>query len=48
MVVEVPFVVFALLMPFVGHGPATEVLGVAVSESGLLGGLALLVKGTSA
>ena len=35
MVVEVPFVVFALLLPFVAHGPQTEVLGVSVSEPGL-------------
>jgi cobalt/nickel transport system permease protein len=46
MVVEVPFVVFALLMPFVATGPRTEVLGVAVSESGLLSAGALLAKGT--
>ncbi|WP_370248837.1 cobalt ECF transporter T component CbiQ [Nocardioides sp.] len=46
LVVEVPFVVFALLLPFVGHGPDVEVLGVAVSEPGLQAGAALLVKGT--
>ncbi len=46
MVVEVPFVVFALLLPFVAHGPRTEVLGVSVSESGLLGAWGLLAKGT--
>ena len=34
MVVEVPFVVFAVLMPFIAHGPRTEVLGVSVSEPG--------------
>ncbi|WP_205474376.1 cobalt ECF transporter T component CbiQ [Nocardioides sp. SYSU D00038] len=46
MVVEVPFVVFALLLPFVAHGPHTEVLGVTVSEPGLLGAWGLLAKGT--
>ena len=46
MVVEVPFVVFAALMPFIAHGPRTEVLGVSVSEPGLVAGVALLVKGT--
>jgi cobalt/nickel transport system permease protein len=46
MVVEVPFVVFAVLLPFVAHGPQTEVLGVSVSESGLLSAWALLAKGT--
>ncbi|HCB04650.1 MAG TPA: cobalt ECF transporter T component CbiQ [Nocardioides sp.] len=46
MVVEIPFVVFALLLPFVAHGPQTEVLGVSVSQSGLLAAWGLLVKGT--
>lgn len=46
MVVEVPFVVFALLMPFVATGPRTVVLGVSVSEAGLAAGAALLVKGS--
>ncbi len=46
MVVEVPFVVFALLLPFVAQGPRTEVLGLSVSESGLLGAWGLLAKGT--
>jgi cobalt/nickel transport system permease protein len=46
MVVEVPFVVFALLMPFVATGPRVEVLGVALSEAGLLAAWGLLAKGT--
>lgn len=46
MVVEVPFVVFAVLVPFVAEGPRTEVLGVAVSEPGLWAAWGLLVKGT--
>jgi cobalt/nickel transport system permease protein len=46
MVVEVPFVAFALLMPFVATGPRTEFLGATVSEPGLLAGWALLAKGT--
>ena len=46
MVVEVPFAVFAVLMPFIATGPRTEVLGVTVSEPGLQAGLALLVKGS--
>jgi cobalt/nickel transport system permease protein len=45
-VVELPFVVFALLLPFVAEGPRTEVLGVAVSSSGLQAGATLLVKST--
>lgn len=46
LVVEVPFVVFAALLPFVASGPRVEVLGVAVSAPGLLAGWGLLVKGT--
>ena len=45
-VVEVPFVFFAVLLPFVATGPQTEVLGVSVSQHGLEAGIALLVKGT--
>lgn len=46
MVVEVPFVLFALLMPFVSTGPRVDVLGIAVSEPGLLAAWTLLAKGT--
>lgn len=46
LVVEVPFVVFALLMPFLALGPRTEVLGVSLSEPGLLAAWGLLAKGT--
>jgi len=46
MVIELPFVVFAVLMPFIATGPRTELLGLTVSEPGLLAGWALLVKGT--
>ncbi|MFZ5847975.1 MAG: cobalt ECF transporter T component CbiQ [Actinomycetota bacterium] len=46
MVVEVPFVLFALLMPFVATGPRIDVLGLSVSEAGLLAGWGLLAKGT--
>ena len=45
-VVEVPFLVIALLLPFVAHGPQVEVLGVSVSEHGLLAAWGLLAKGT--
>ena len=45
-VIEVPFVLFAVLLPFVATGPQTEVLGVSVSQHGLEAGIALLVKGT--
>ena len=46
MVVEVPFVVFALLMPFIATGPRVDVFGVAVSQPGLTAAWTLLVKGT--
>ena len=46
MVVEVPFVVFAALMPFVATGPRVDVLGLSLSEAGLLGAWGLLVKGS--
>lgn len=46
LVVEVPFVIFALLLPFVARGERIEVLGISVSEAGLTAGLALLMKAT--
>lgn len=46
MLVELPFVLFALLMPFFGSGPTVEVLGLTLTEAGLLAGWAILVKGT--
>lgn len=44
--VETPFIVFALLLPFVARGPRLEVLGVSVSEAGVLGAWNVLAKGT--
>jgi cobalt/nickel transport system permease protein len=46
MVVEVPFLVFAVLVPFVADGPRTEVLGLSVSEPGLVAAGGLVMKGT--
>jgi cobalt/nickel transport system permease protein len=46
MVVEIPFVVFALLLPFIAAGPTTQLLGVTVSQAGLLAGWNILAKGT--
>jgi cobalt/nickel transport system permease protein len=46
MVVEIPFVVFAVLMPVVSGGARVDVLGVSLSEDGLLSGWNLLAKGT--
>ncbi|NEM07226.1 cobalt ECF transporter T component CbiQ [Geodermatophilus normandii] len=46
LVVEVPFLVFALLLPVVSRGPRVEVLGLSLSESGLAAGGGLLAKAT--
>ncbi|WP_104523075.1 cobalt ECF transporter T component CbiQ [Blastococcus atacamensis] len=46
LVVEVPFVAFAVLLPFVARGPRVEVLGLALSQSGLAAGGGLLAKAT--
>lgn len=46
MVVEVPFVVFALLLPFVALGPRVAVGPLTLSEAGLVGGGTLLAKAT--
>lgn len=44
MVVEVPFVIFALLLPFVAGGEQIDVLGIGLSRSGLVDGGLLLAK----
>ncbi len=44
--VEVPFLVFALLLPFVATGPRTDLGPLSVSETGLLAAGALACKGT--
>jgi cobalt/nickel transport system permease protein len=44
--VEIPFVLFAVLLVFVSRGPRTEVLGLSVSQSGLAVGGGLLAKAT--
>lgn len=46
MVVEVPFVLFAVLIPFVATGPRVDVLGVPLSEDGLVAAWALLARAT--
>lgn len=46
LVVEIPFVVFALLMPLIATGPQVEVGPFRLSEAGLWGAWALLAKGT--
>lgn len=44
--VETPFVLFAVLMPFIAQGPRTEILGVALSIEGLWGAWNILAKAT--
>jgi cobalt/nickel transport system permease protein len=46
LVIEVPFVFFAVLLPFVSRGPRTDVLGLSLSESGLAAGGSILAKAT--
>lgn len=46
MLVEVPFVIFAVLMPVLGPAPKVEFLGLSLSEAGLLAGWGILIKGT--
>jgi cobalt/nickel transport system permease protein len=44
--IEGPFLVFAAMMPFIVRGPEVEVLGIGLSEPGLLAAWGLAAKGT--
>lgn len=44
--VELPFVVFALALPFLAEGPRVSVAGLELSRVGLAGAWGILVKGT--
>jgi cobalt/nickel transport system permease protein len=46
MLIEVPFVAFAVLLPFVAEGARTDVLGLSLSVDGLWGAWNVLAKGT--
>ncbi len=46
LVIEAPFVVFALLLPFVAAGPRIDVGGMSLSVEGLQGAFGLLAKAT--
>lgn len=46
MLIETPFVLFAIAVPFIAEGPRVEVLGLSVSEPGLWAAGALIAKGT--
>ncbi len=45
-VIELPFVVLAVLLPFTGPGPRIDVAGLALSQPGLLGAWNIVAKGT--
>ncbi|MBT8213354.1 MAG: cobalt ECF transporter T component CbiQ [Acidimicrobiia bacterium] len=46
MLVEVPFVLFAVALPFLGGGDRVDVLGIAMSEEGLWAAWTILAKAT--
>ncbi|RPE43246.1 cobalt/nickel transport system permease protein [Streptomyces sp. Ag109_O5-1] len=46
LLIEVPFVAFAVLMPFVAGGERVDVLGLPLSVNGLWGAWNVLAKGT--
>lgn len=46
MVVELPFIAFALLLPFFAQGPTTEIGPISLSIDGLWGAWNILAKGT--
>ena len=46
LVIEVPFLLFAVLLPIVGREPRVDVLGVSLSEAGLWAAWNIVIKGT--
>lgn len=44
--IEIPFILFAVLMPFFGTGEKVQILGLSLYESGILAGLSIVAKGT--
>lgn len=44
--VEIPFVIFALLMPFFGTGEKVNLLGLSLYEAGIWAGAGIIAKGT--
>ncbi|GAA1914427.1 cobalt ECF transporter T component CbiQ [Streptomyces sodiiphilus] len=46
MAIEIPFVTFALLLPFLATGERVEILGMSLSEPGLWGAWNILAKAT--
>lgn len=46
LVIEIPFLAFAVFLPFVGRGPYVEIGVLTLSEPGLWGAWNIVVKGT--
>ena len=46
LVIEVPFLLFAVLLPIVGRSPRVDVLGVSLSQPGLWAAWNIVAKGT--
>ena len=46
LVIELPFVAFALFLPLIGEAPHTDVLGLSLSQPGLWAAWNILAKGT--
>ena len=46
LLIETPFVLFALFLPFIGRGEQIDVLGISLSIDGLWGAWNILVKAT--
>ena len=46
LLIELPFVVLALLLPFTGGDPRTEVLGLSLSQPGVQAAWGIVAKGT--
>lgn len=44
--IEVPFLAFAMALPFVGHGPTVAVAGLHLSQGGLWGAADIIAKAT--
>jgi cobalt/nickel transport system permease protein len=44
--IELPFVLFAVALPFAGHGPRVDWLGTSLSVDGLYGAWNIVAKGT--
>lgn len=44
--IEIPFVLFAILMPFFGTGESYQVAGLTLYREGILAGTAIVAKGT--